>query len=227
MTQSNSISAALKTSFNIDHPVTGIMTAALTGLAVILLNIRQVPAAFGLIISNAFTGTAAAGGFAGATVASAMRYGVARGVFEVFADTIVIATITALSIILTGVWDGGLTGANLTIEAFNSTIPGGQYIVTISLALFAFSTIIGWEYYGERCFEYLFGPKPINLYRFVWVILVVVGAVGGLEIIWDFSDTMNGLMIIPNLIAVLALSGTVFKLTKDFFSREEKLGNLD
>lgn len=279
MTQSNSVALALNSSFKINPLVTGIVLALITGLviigglkrigafteklvpfmaiiyiigglAVIIMNISQIPSAIGLIVNNAFTGTAAAGGFAGATIASAMKYGVARGVFtneaglgsapiahaaattdhparqglwgvfEVFADTLVIASITALAIITTGVWESGLTGVELTSAAFDTTIPGGHYIVTISLALFAFSTIIGWEYYGERCFEYLFGSKPIILYRLVFLGLVIVGAIGGLEPIWDLADTLNGMMTIPNLIGVLGLSSIVFKLTKEFFEKE-------
>lgn len=279
MTQSNSVALALNSSFKINPLVTGIVLALITGLviigglkrigafteklvpfmaiiyiigglAVIIMNISQIPSAIGLIVNNAFTGTAAAGGFAGATIASAMKYGVARGVFtneaglgsapiahaaattdhparqglwgvfEVFADTLVIASITALAIITTGVWESGLTGVELTSAAFDTTIPGGHYIVTIALALFAFSTVLGWEYYGERCFEYLFGSKPIILYRLVFLGLVIVGAIGGLEPIWDLADTLNGMMTIPNLIGVLGLSSIVFKLTKEFFEKE-------
>lgn len=279
MTQSNSVALALNSSFKINPLVTGIVLALITGLviigglkrigafteklvpfmaiiyiigglAVIIMNISQIPSAIGLIVNNAFTGTAAAGGFAGATIASAMKYGVARGVFtneaglgsapiahaaattdhparqglwgvfEVFVDTLVTASITALAIITTGVWESGLTGVELTSAAFDTTIPGGHYIVTIALALFAFSTVLGWEYYGERCFEYLFGSKPIILYRLVFLGLVIVGAIGGLEPIWDLADTLNGMMTIPNLIGVLGLSSIVFKLTKEFFEKE-------
>lgn len=284
MAQSNSVAAALKSTFHINPLVTGIVLAIITGLvivgglkrigafteklvplmaafyivgglAIIILNIEQIPAAFVLVFKNAFTGTAAVGGFAGATIANAMKYGVARGVFtneaglgsapiahaaattdhpvrqglwgvfEVFADTIVIASITALAIITTGVWETGATGVDLTSAAFQATIPGGQYIVSISLVLFAFSTIIGWEYYGERCFEYLLGSKPIIIYRLLWVILVAVGAVGGLELIWDIADTLNGMMAIPNLVGLLVSSGTIFKLTKEFFSMERAKNN--
>ena len=285
MTQSNSIGAALNTSFNIDPLVSGIVVAIVVGLVivgglkriaafteklvpfmavfyiiggliVIIMNIKQLPAAIGLIVSNAFSGTAAVGGFAGAGVMQAMRFGVARGVFtneaglgsapiahaaattdhpvrqglwgvfEVWADTLIVATITALSIVLTGVWDSGLTGVELTSAAFDATLPGGHYLVTIGLVLFAFSTILGWEYYGERCVEYLLGTKPIMLYRALWIVAVVIGAIGGLEVIWDLADTLNGLMAIPNLIGVLFLSGTVYKLTKEFFSKEKEEGNL-
>jgi len=282
MVQSNSVAASLQESFSINPWVTGIILSVVTalvivggikrigafteklvpfmaaiyilgGLAIIVINITKVPAAFGLIFSSAFTGKAAVGGFAGATIANAIRFGVARGVFtneaglgsapiahaaattdhpvrqglwgvfEVFADTIVICSITALAIITSGVWTSGLTGAALTTAAFNETMPGGGYIVSIGIVLFAFSTIIGWEYYGERCLEYLAGPKSIIFYRIAWVPFVLIGAIGGLEFIWSLADTLNGLMAIPNLIGVLALSGTVFKLTKEFFAKE-KLG---
>lgn len=281
MVQSNSVAQALESSFGVSPLTTGIMLAVVTalvivggikrigafteilvpfmaaiyilgGLVVLIINIRQIPNAFTLVFRNAFTGTAAVGGFAGAGFAQAIRYGIARGVFtneaglgsapiahaaattdhpvrqglwgvfEVFVDTLVICSITALSILTTGVWDTGKTGADLTSLAFNTALPGfGGYIVSIGLILFAFSTIIGWEYYGEKCFEYLIGPKPIMLYRVLWVIFVVVGAIGGLEFMWSLADTLNGLMAIPNLIAVIALSGTIIKLTKEFFAKEK------
>jgi len=280
MVQSNSVAAALESSFNLSPWVTGIVLAVVTalviiggikrigafteklvpfmaaiyilgGLVIIIVNITKIPAAFALIFSSAFTGKAAIGGFAGATVAQAIRFGIARGVFtneaglgsapiahaaattdhpvrqglwgvfEVFADTLVICSITALAIISSGVWESGATGAALTTAAFEQAIPGGGYIVSIGIVLFAFSTIVGWEYYGERCAEYLFGPKANMIYRIIWIPFVLVGAIGGLEFVWSLADTLNGLMAIPNLIGVLALSGTVFKLTKEFFAKEK------
>ncbi len=280
MVQSNSVAAALQSSFNLNPWVTGIVLAGVTalvivggikrigafteklvpfmaaiyivgGLIIIFANIAKVPAAFGLIFASAFTGKAAVGGFAGATIAQAIRFGIARGVFtneaglgsapiahaaattdhpvrqglwgvfEVFADTIIICSITALAIITSGVWESGMTGAALTTAAFDASIPGGGYIVSVGIVLFAFSTIIGWEYYGERCLEYLLGPKSIMFYRIAWVPFVLIGAIGGLEFVWNLADTLNGLMAIPNLIGVLALSGTVFKLTKEFFAKEK------
>ena len=280
MVQSNSVAAALQSSFNLNPWITGVVLAVVTalvivggikrigaftellvpfmaaiyiigGLVIIISNISQVPAAFSLIFSSAFTGKAAVGGFAGATVAQAIRFGVARGVFtneaglgsapiahaaattdhpvrqglwgvfEVFADTLIICSITALAILTSGVWDSGKTGADLTTAAFNAAIPGGGYIVSIGIVLFAFSTIVGWEYYGERCLEYLAGPKSIMFYRVVWVPFVLIGAIGGLEFVWNLADTLNGLMAIPNLIGVLVLSGTVFKLSKEFFANEK------
>lgn len=287
MTQSNSIAGAMNNTFGLPVLPVGIIVAAfagviiigglkrigqvtellvpfmaafyiLGGLAIIIINAANIPAALGMIIRDAFTGTAAVGGFAGSTVMLAMRYGVARGVFtneaglgsapiahaaattdnpvrqglwgvfEVWIDTLIIATITGLSIMVTGVWETGLTGAALTTEAFNTVIPTyGGWIVAIGLLLFAFSTILGWEYYGERCAEYLFGPKVNVPYRVLFIPFVVIGAVGGLEVIWDIADTLNGLMAIPNLIGVLFLSPVIFKLTKEFFTKEKELGNVE
>lgn len=281
MVQSNSVAASLQATFSINPWITGVTLAVITaaviiggikrigafteklvpfmaaiyivgGLFIIFANASHIPAAFALIFGNAFTGTAAVGGFAGATIAKSIRYGVARGVFtneaglgsapiahaaattdhpvrqglwgvfEVFADTIVICSITALAIMVSSQWSSGLTGAALTTAAFNEGIPGvGGYIVSIGIVLFAYSTIIGWEYYGERCAEYVFGPKVITPYRLIWIPFVVIGAIGGLEDLWALADTLNGLMAIPNLIGVLLLSGTVFKLTKDFFAKEK------
>ena len=280
MTQANSVALAVESTFNIPPLATGITLAILTGLVIVggikrigafteklvpfmaavyiigglvilFANAARIPGAFGLIFSEAFTGTAAVGGFAGSTMALAIRFGIARGVFtneaglgsapiahaaattdhpvrqglwgvfEVFADTIIICSITALAIITTGAWETGESGAVLTTMAFDAALPGGGLIVTIGIVLFAYSTILGWAYYGERCLEYLAGTKPILAYRIVWVALVVIGAIGGLEFIWSLADTLNGLMAIPNLIGVLFLSGTVFKLTKEFFTSEK------
>ncbi len=281
MVQSNSVAEALQTSFSIKPWITGVVLAVVTGLVIVggikrigafteklvpfmaaiyiigglvilVMNAAHIPAAFALIFKSAFTGKAAVGGFAGAAVSQAIRFGVARGVFtneaglgsapiahaaattdhpvrqglwgvfEVFADTIVICSITALAIVSSGVWQTGQTGAALTTAAFDATFKGGGYIVSIGIVLFAFSTIVGWEYYGERCAEYLFGPKANMIYRIIWIPFVLIGAIGGLEFVWSLADTMNGLMAIPNLIGVIALSGTVFKLTKDFFAKEKR-----
>ncbi|MGD9566970.1 MAG: alanine/glycine:cation symporter family protein [Sedimentibacter sp.] len=285
MVQSNSVAAALQTSFNVNPWVTGVVLSIITalviiggikrigafteklvpfmaaiyiigGIVILFMNISKIPAAFGLIFSSAFTGHAAVGGFAGATIMNAVRFGIARGVFtneaglgsapiahaaattdhpvrqglwgvfEVFADTLVICSITALAIITTGVWETGETGAALTTTAFNVALPGGGYIVSIGIILFAYSTIIGWEYYGERCAEYLFGPKVNMIYRIIWVPAVLVGAIGGLEFLWSLADTLNALMAFPNLIALLALSPVVLKLTKEFFTKEKSQGHL-
>ncbi len=157
---------------------------------------------------------------AAATTDHPVRQGL-WGVFEVFMDTIVICSITALSIIVTGVWNTGESGAALTTLAFDTSLPVvGGYIVSIGILLFAYSTLLSWSYYGERCLEFLFGPKAITPYRLVFIPFIVIGAVGGLEVIWDIADTLNGLMAIPNLIGIIGLSGVVIKLTKEFFSTE-------
>lgn len=222
-------------------------------LVILFLNFSGIPGAFALIFKHAFTPAAATGGFAGAIVMEGMKRGIARGVFsneaglgsapiahaaamtdhpvrqglwgifEVFADTIVICTLTALSIISTGVWSSGLTGAALTTEAFNHGLPGpGGIIVAIAIFFFAFSTILSWAYYGERCAEHLFGSGVNIVYRLIWIPLIVVGAIGGLGLIWDIADTLNALMAIPNLIGLLGLSGIVIKLTKEFFQSKKE-----
>ena len=280
MVQSNSVAASLQETFSVPPLATGIVLAVLTALVIlggikrigavteklvpfmaaiyilgaifiIILNGSHIPEAFGLIFKHAFTPAAASGGFVGATIATAMRRGISRGVFsneaglgsapiahaaattdhpvrqglwgvfEVFMDTIVICTLTAMAIMVSGLWDSGVTGAALTTQAFNEAIPGGGYIVSIGIMLFAFSTILGWSYYGERCAEYLLGKKAILPYRILWIPMVVIGSIGGLEFLWDLSDTLNGLMAIPNLIGVLLLSGTVISLTKEFFAKEK------
>ena len=280
MVQSNSVALSAQSTFGIPVLATGIVLAILTavvivggikrigafteklvpfmaalyilgGLWLLISNAAKIPAAFAMIFSNAFTGTAAVGGFTGTVMMQAIRFGIARGiftneaglgsapiahaaattdhpvrqglwgVFEVFTDTIVICSITALSILVTGVWETGESGAVLSAMAFDTGIPVvGRFIVSIGLILFAYSTILGWEYYGERCLEYLAGTKPIIAYRLLWVIAVVVGAIGGLEFMWDLADTLNGLMAFPNLVGVLILSPVVFKLTREFFAKE-------
>lgn len=277
MVQSNSVAAAMESSFNIPPIATGLILAVGAGLVILggikrialvtekivpimavfyivgalvilVLNFSGIPTAFGLIFSSAFSPKAAVGGFAGATVMQAMTRGIARGVFsneaglgsapiahaaartdhpvrqalwgifEVFADTLVICTLTALTILSTGVWDSGITGAALTTEAFNVGLPGsGGIIVAIGILFFAFSTILSWAYYGEKCAEHIFGSKVNKIYRYVWIPLIVVGSIGSLELIWDVADTLNGLMAIPNLVGLLGLSGLVIKLTKEFF----------
>jgi len=219
------------------------------GLIILATRLSAIPEAFALIFRHAFTPSAAAGGFAGATVMQAMRYGVARGVFsneaglgsapiahaaaktdhpvrqglwgifEVFADTIVVCSITALTIIVTGAWQSGQTGAALSSHAFSLGLAGiGGYIVAIGIVLFAYSTLIGWAFYGEKCIEYLLGTGAVKVYRYVFLPFIVLGAVGALEPIWLLADTLNGLMAIPNLIGLLALSGVIVKLAREYFA---------
>ena len=281
--QANSVADALATKFAVPKEVTGIIMAVLVGLVliggirwiaqvagklvpfmalaylaaglvVIGLNITEVPHAFGVIVTEAFTPTAGAGGFAGASVMLAIQMGVARGIFSneaglgsapiahaaaetdspvrqgtiamlgTFIDTIIICTITGLVIVISGAWTSGDTGAGLSALAFGNELPGsGAYIVSIGLALFAFTTILGWSVYGERCVEYLFGIKAIIPFRILWVLAIPVGAVIHLDFVWLVADTLNALMAIPNLIALLLLSPVVFKVTKEFFEAERRL----
>ena len=142
-----------------------------------------------------------------------------------FIDTIIICTLTGLSIIVTGVWSGGAKGALVTQQAFATILPAaGPMLLTLCLALFAFTTILGWCYYGERCLEYLAGVKAITAYRIVFVVMVALGAFIKLEAIWIIADIMNGLMALPNLIALLALSGVVVSETKVYMSQIDKKG---
>lgn len=223
---------------------------------ILLTYADKLPEAVSLVISSAFSGTAAAGGFLGATVMLAIRSGVARGVFSnesglgsapiaaaaaktkwpaeqglismtgTFIDTIIICTMTGLALVVTGAWAGEAKGAAMTQEAFVAAIPGvGPYILTVGLVLFAFTTILGWNYYGERCCEYLFGVKGIMPYRLIFIGLVAAGAFLKLEAIWLIADIVNGLMAIPNLIALLGLSGVVVMETNRYLShvREKEM----
>lgn len=225
-------------------------------LIILVLNITELPRMLLFVFECAFSPESALGGATGYTVAMAMRMGIARGVFsneaglgsapiahaasntkepvkqglwgifEVFVDTIVICTMTALVILTTGVWQGDKTGSALTIEAFNHGLPGtvGGIGLTIGLALFAYSTILGWSYYGEKSLEFLFRKTSLTKqailgYRLLFVAAVYAGAVGGLHEVWAIADTLNGLMAIPNLIGVIALSGVVFAETKSYVER--------
>lgn len=220
------------------------------GLIFILLRIDQVPEAIALIVDSAFNGTAATGGFVGASVWMAIRYGIARGVFSneaglgsapiahaaarsnnpvlqgtiamlgTFIDTIIICTITGLVIVMSGLWQSGMSGAELTTAAFDTLQHGyGKHVVTIGIALFAFTTILGWSYYSERCAEYLFGTRIIMPFRVLWIAAVPVGTLLTLDFVWLMADILNALMAIPNLIALLVLSPLVFKLTHDYFKK--------
>lgn len=276
MVQSNSVADAVNASFGISAQITGAIIAILaafvilggiqrigavaaklvpfmaityiiTGLYILLLNFSAIPSAITLIVSDAFTGTAAQGAFVGATVAKAISLGFARGIFSneaglgsaaiahaaaktnspvqqgqiamlgTFIDTILVCSMTALIIILTGAWDQGVDGAPMSSLAFNTALPTiGNYIVTLGLIIFAFTTIIGWSYYGERCAEYLFGKRIIFPYRIAWILAIFIGTILELKLVWALSAILNGLMAIPNLIALLVLSPVVFKLTKEY-----------
>lgn len=222
-------------------------------LGLIVLFIDRLPSAIALILDGAFTGTAAAGGFAGSTIMIAMQNGIARGVFSnesglgsapiaaaaaktkwpaeqglismtgTFIDTIIICTMTGLALVLTGVWQGDAAGAAMTTAAFASTYGSvGSQLLTISLILFAFTTILGWNYYGERAVIYLTGTKGVLPYRLIFIVLIASGAFLKLEAIWVLADIVNGLMAIPNLIALIALSGVVVAETNRYIDRKKR-----
>jgi len=219
----------------------------LVGLIILVINSAEIPAALSLVFKGAFTGTAATGGFAGAAVWAAIQFGVARGIFSneaglgsapiahaaasttspvkqgliamlgTFIDTLIVCSITGLVIITSGAWTSGENGASLSSLAFASTIPGGNYFVAIALSIFAFTTILGWSYYGERCVEYLLGVKSIIPFRVLWVIVIPLGAMAQLDFVWLLADTLNALMALPNLIALILLAPVVFKLSQNYF----------
>jgi AGCS family alanine or glycine:cation symporter len=224
----------------------------LAGLLVLILNASEIPAAIALIVKHAFTPVAATGGFAGAAVWMAIRFGVARGIFSneaglgsapiahaaatttspvrqgtiamlgTFIDTIIICSITGLVIIVSGTWTAGENGAALTAAAFESSLPGiGGHIVTFGICLFAFTTLLGWSFYGEKCVEYLFGVRSITPFRTLWIIAIPIGADAELNFVWLLADTLNALMALPNLTALILLSPLVFKLTRDYFAGEK------
>ncbi|SOE01697.1 alanine/glycine:cation symporter family protein [Caenispirillum bisanense] len=277
--QANSVADVMQTTFGVPKGWTGITMAVLAfvviiggvkrigqvaealvplmaivyvlgALAVILVNIGEVPGVLAQIVGDAFTGTAATGGFAGAAVWAAIRFGVARGIFSneaglgsapiahaaartrepvrqgtvamlgTFIDTIVVCTMTALVILTSGLWTSGETGAALSAAAFGAGFEGGELIVTFGLVVFAFTTVLGWAYYGERTAVYLLGVRAILPYRLLWVVALYVGATAKLEVVWLVADVMNALMAVPNLIALLALSGVVFAASRAYFSRK-------
>ena len=223
----------------------------LGALIIIFLNIQKLPQALILIFQSAFTPVAATGGFMGASLRGAIRWGIARGVFsneaglgsapmahataqtdhparqgmwgifEVFIDTIVICSATAIAILITGVWKSGSTGSLLTMSAFQ-TVFGKQLgfsIVVLCMVLTAYDTILAWGFYGETCSAYLFGAKARMIYRILWLIPIILGCLGKLDVVWALADTFNGLMAIPNLIALFVLGPVVFGLTKEFFNK--------
>lgn len=225
----------------------------IAGLSVLVLNFSEIPGAFKLIFTSAFKPIAATGGFAGAAVGQIVKMGFARGLFsneagmgsspiihssaqvnhpieqaiwgvtEVFIDTIIICTITAITIVISGEWTTGVSGVALTMRAFNKTLPGniGSYIILGSAVLFGYSCLISVNYYCERAGEYLFGPKCIKPMRILWIIFIVIGSMGGLEFVWALADTANGLMAIPNLIGLIYLSKAVVDLKKEYFSENK------
>ena len=281
MVQVNSMAQALSSTFGVPAWLTGVVSMVLVGLVilggirrigkvaatlvplmcviyilgavvVLAMNYQAIPDAFALIFHHAFNPVAATGGFAGAAVMAAIRFGVARGIFSneaglgtagiaqaagttdspvrsgligmlgTFIDTLIICTLTGLAIITTGVWTSGVSGAALSAAAFEAAMPGfGGALLSIALVVFAFTTILGWSYYGEKCWEYMVGTRAILPYRLLWVLAVPFGAVAQLDFAWLLSDTLNGLMAIPNLIALLLLSPVVIKLTRNYFAKPQ------
>jgi AGCS family alanine or glycine:cation symporter len=278
--QSNTVSQVLLNNFNIPTLVSGVLMSLMVALVllggikriaqvagklvplmtiiyllstmvILLINMTEIPAAFLLIIDSAFNGTAATGGFAGATVMLALRMGVSRGIFSnesglgsapiahaaaetnspvrqgtiamlgTFIDTLIICTMTGLVLIVSGAWDSDLEGAAMTLMVFDSELPFGGNILSLCIILFAFTTMLGWSYYGERCAQFLLGPKVVMPFRVLWVIGVFVGTQMSLGLVWKMSDSLNGMMAIPNLIALLLLSPVVFKLTQEYFQRHD------
>jgi AGCS family alanine or glycine:cation symporter len=220
----------------------------LTALLIITMNLDSVADAFGLIFYHAFNPIAAGGGFAGAAVAAAIRYGIARGVFsnesglgsapiaaaaaktddpvkqalvsmtQTFIDTLVVCTMTALIILMAPMWTQGVAAGELTLLSFEHYLGTfGGIVVTLATILFAYSTLLGWSYYGERAFEFLFGERSVKVYKVLFVSAVLIGAMVELKFAWNFSDLANGLMAIPNLIALLLLSKVISTETKRYF----------
>ena len=294
-TQVNAITSSIENTLHLPAEVVGIVLAILVGivtfgginsiskvaekivpvmaisyliicLTILATHYASIVPAFQLIFKSALTPTAAVGGFTGATVAMAIRNGVARGVFSnesglgsapiaaaaaktewaaeqglismtgTFIDSLIICTLTGLTLMVTGVWQMSdvATGA-LTETAFNTVLPTigglplGSVLLMVCLSLFAFTTILGWNYYGERCCEFLFGVKSITPYRLIFVLMVGLGAFLQLEAVWLIADIVNGLMALPNLIAIVALSGVVVAETKAYFEhlQERKLQSVE
>ncbi|MBU3126953.1 alanine/glycine:cation symporter family protein [Clostridium tagluense] len=275
MVQANSVSSMVYETFKIPTWATGLVIAVLVAVVIlggikkiakvcdilvpfmaifyvigciILLAIgyKTIGSTIVLIFKDAFSPQAAAGGFAGAGVMMAMRYGVSRGLFSnesglgsapivaaaaqtrnpvkqalvsatgTFWDTVVVCAMTGLVIVNSGLWQEGVKGAALTKGAFAAIPVVGPIILTVGLLTFVFSTILGWSYYGEKAIEYLLGKKAILPYRILWVIFVYVGSVFSLNLVWDLADLFNGLMALPNLIALIVLSPVIVSETKKY-----------
>jgi len=284
MVQSNSVSSLMYETFQIPTWISGVLMTLLTGFVILggiksiaracealvpfmavtymagcilllILKADSLPETMTLIIQSAFTGQAAVGGFLGAGMKEAMRFGVARGLFSnesgmgsaaivaaaaqtkepvrqalvsstgTFWDTVVMCAVMGVVVVNSGEWTQGLNGAALTKEVF-SEFPGiGPALLTFGLLTFVISTILGWSYYGERAIEYLAGKRAIKPYRVLWVIAVFIGSISSLPVVWALADITNALMALPNLISLLVLSGLVAKETKEYFSRPENIRN--
>jgi AGCS family alanine or glycine:cation symporter len=265
MVQANSISTMVDETFHISPWVTGVVMTLLTGVVILggiksiagvcerlvpfmaifyvigcaillVMNASAIPGTVALIFNSALSGHAAVGGFLGAGMREAMRYGIARGLFSnesglgsapivaaaaqtrtairqalvsstgTFWDTVVVCAMTGLVLVNSGEWTKGLNGASMSKAAFSDLPHVGPVVLTIGLLTFVFSTILGWSYYGEKAAEYLFGSGVITPYRVLWVIAVMAGSVVSLKVVWSFADIANGLMAVPNLISLIALN---------------------
>lgn len=275
MVQANSISHMVEETLSISPWITGILLMVLTAIVIIggiksiakvceklvpfmavfyilgcvillLMNISGVPETLKLIFESAFSGHAVLGGFVGAGMKEAIRFGIARGLFSnesglgsapivaaaaqtknpvrqalvsstgTFWDTVVVCAFTGVVIVNSGEWTKGLNGASLTKAAFSDLPTVGPIVLTIGLLTFVFSTILGWSYYGEKAAEYLFGNKVIKPYRWLWVVFVMIGSVLSLKAVWSFADITNALMAIPNLISLIFLNKIIVKETQDY-----------
>ncbi|NPV88074.1 sodium:alanine symporter family protein [Coprothermobacteraceae bacterium] len=273
--QSNSIAGMVYETFKVPYWITGLVMAFLTAIVILggiktiakvtealvpfmaifyvlgcmiilAMNYSTIPQTIALIVKSAFTGQAAIGGFVGAGVMQAIRYGVARGLFSnesgmgsapiaaaaaksknpvrqalvsstgTFWDTVVVCLMTGLVLVNTGVWQQGLKGAALTKAAFSQIPVVGPIVLTVGLLTFVYSTILGWSYYAEKAVEYLFGKKAILPYRILWVIAVFFGSVWSLSFVWDLADLLNGLMCLPNIVSLFALSGVLVSETQKY-----------
>ncbi len=277
MTQSNAVAEVLSSQLNMPTWITGLILLTLTAmvilggirsigkftsflvpfmiiiyvsfaLVILAMNMDKIGGAFGLIFYHAFNPIAAGGGFAGATIAAAIRFGIARGVFsnesglgsapiaaaaaktndpvkqalvsmtQTFIDTLIVCTMTALIILISPFWQEGVSAGQLTMLSFGHHLGWmGTLVVSLATVLFAYSTILGWSYYGEKAFEFLIGSRFVRVYRVLFIAGVMVGAMMQLEFVWNFSDMMNGMMAIPNLIALLLLSNVVSSETTRYF----------
>ena len=282
MTQANSIAGLAQQTFGVSPWITGTVMTVLTAIVIlggississvceklvpfmaafyilgclilIAMHFDRIPGTLSLIFTGAFSGQAAVGGFLGAGVMQAMRFGIARGLFSnesglgsapivaaaaqtknpvrqalvsatgTFWDTVVVCALTGLVVVNSGGWQQGLSGSALTKVAFEDLPTIGPTVLTVGLLTFVFSTILGWAYYGEKAAEYLFGAGITIPYRILWVAAVMLGSVSTLTAVWSFSDVANGLMAVPNLISLLALNGVIVAETRTYLWS----GNLD
>lgn len=279
MVQANSVASLVKDTLHIEPWITGIVLTVITAvvilggiksiakvceglipfmavfyilgcLIILALTYQQIPHTLALIFKSAFTGQAALGGFLGAGMKEAIRYGIARGLFSnesglgsapivaaaaqtknpvrqalvsstgTFWDTVVVCALTGIMLVNTGAWSTGGKGAELTKHAFANIPYVGPVVLTVGLITFVFSTILGWSYYGEKAAEYLWGSRVIKPYRLLWVLAVMVGSVVSLPIVWSFADIANGLMAVPNLISLIVLTPIIVAETKKYLKEE-------